>query len=153
MSYTRTNNTFIRFQKVCMSSASLSFAPLSASQLGMLPLSVHAKVRMQQRGVERELLECLLECGARQYDHKGCEIVFLTDDRLDAIARYESHQLWVRMVAARSIYAVVDADGCVVTMGHRYRRVRRDLGLSSFRPGRSRKPRRRQSRPIWYQFN
>jgi hypothetical protein len=57
------------------------------------------------------------------------------------------------MAAARSIYAVVDVDGSVVTTGHRYRRVLRDLSLSSFRPGRSRKPRRRQSRPIWYQFN
>lgn len=136
-----------------MSSASLSFAPSSATQLGMLALSLHAEVRMQQRGVERELLECLLEYGACQYDHKGCEIVFLTDDCLDAIARYESHHLWVRMAAARSVYAVVDTDGCVVTMGHRYRRVQRDLSLSSLRPGRTRKPLRRQSRPIWYQFN
>lgn len=63
---------------------------------------------MQQRGVERELLECLLKYGEREYDHKGCEIVFLTDSCLDAIARYESHPLWIRMVAARSLYAVVD---------------------------------------------
>jgi hypothetical protein len=136
-----------------MNPAPLSFAPAFANQLGMLSLSAHAEVRMQQRGVERELLECLLEYGARQYDHKGCEVVFLTDDCLDAIARHESHHLLVRMAAARSIYAVVDVDGSVVTTGHRYRRVLRDLSLSSFRPGRSRKPRRRQSRPIWYQFN
>lgn len=95
---------------------------------------------MQQPGVEQELLECLLEYGVRQYDHKGCEIVYLTDDCLDAIARYESRHLWVRMSAARSVYPVVDADGGVVTMGHRYRRVKRDLSLSSLRPGRTRKP-------------
>lgn len=136
-----------------MSSASLSFVPSSASPLGMLSLTAHAEVRMQQRGVERELLECLLEYGARQYDHKGCEIVFVTDGCLDAIARHESQHLWERMVAARCVYAVVNADGCVVTMGHRYRRVLRDLSLSSLRPGRTRKPRRRQSPPIWYQFN
>lgn len=136
-----------------MSSASMSFAPLSVSPLAMSSLSAHAVVRMQQRGVERELLECLLEYGARQYDHKGCEIVFLTDGCLEAIARHESHHLSVRMAAARGVYAVVDVDGCVVTTGHRYRRVQRDLSLSSFRPGRSRKPGRRLSRPIWYQFN
>lgn len=136
-----------------MNLASLSFAPSSANQLGMLSLSVHAEVRMQQRGVERELLECLLEYGARQYDHKGCEIVFLTEDSMDAIARYESHHLLVRMAAARSIYAVVDVDGCVVTAGHRFRRVQRDMSLSSLRPGRTRKPSRRLSRPICYQFN
>lgn len=136
-----------------MSSAFLSFAPSSASPLGMLSLSAHAEVRMQQRGVERELLECLLEYGARQYDHQDCEIVFVTDGCLDAIARHESQHLWERMVAARSVYPVVNADGCVVTMDHRYRRVLRDLSLSSLRPGRTRKPRRRQSHPIWYQFN
>ena len=94
-----------------MNSASVSFSPSSASLLGVLSISSHAEVRMQQRGVERALLECLLEYGARQYDHKGCEIVFLTDDCLDAIARHENHHLFVRVAAARSIYAVVDADG------------------------------------------
>lgn len=136
-----------------MSQASMSFAPSATGQLGLLSLTAHAEVRMQQRGVERELLECLLEYGEREYDHKGCEIVFLTDSCLDAIARYESHPLWVRMVAARSLYAVVDTDGCVVTAGHRYRRVQRDLSLSSLRPGRSRKPRRRQRSPVWHPFN
>ncbi len=136
-----------------MSYASLSFSASFASPLGMSSLTAHAEVRMQQRGVGRELLECLLEYGARQYDHKGCEIVFVTDGCLDAIARYESQHLWEQMVAARSVYAVVNADGCVVTMGHRYRRVLRDLSLSALRPGRTRKPRSRQSRPIWYQFN
>lgn len=136
-----------------MSQASMSFAPSAIGQLGLLSLTSHAEVRMQQRGVERELLECLLKYGEREYDHKGCEIVFLTDSCLDAIARYESHPLWIRMVAARSLYAVVDTDGCVVTAGHRYRRVQRDLSLSSLRPGRSRKPRRRQRSPVWHPFN
>lgn len=131
----------------------MSFAPSAIGQLGLLSLTSHAEVRMQQRGVERELLECLLKYGEREYDHKGCEIVFLTDSCLDAIARYESHPLWVRMVAARSLYAVVDTDGCVVTAGHRYRRVQRDLSLSSLRPGRSRKPRRRKRSPVWHPFN
>ena len=136
-----------------MSSASFAFATLSVSPLAMSSLSAHAEVRMQQRGVERDLLECLLEYGVRQYDHKGCEIVFLTEDSMDAIARHEPRHLLVRMAAARSIYAVVDVDGCVVTAGHRFRRVQRDLSLSSLRPGRTRKPSRRLSRPIWYQFN
>jgi hypothetical protein len=39
------------------------------------------------------------------------------------------------------LYAVVDSTGVVITAGHRFRRVPRDLSLSSFRPGRSRSPR------------
>lgn len=136
-----------------MSSASLSFASISDQFVGQLLLSPHAEVRMQQRGVERELLDCLLEYGVRQYDHKGCEIVFLTDSCLDAISRCEGLKLKARMEAARSIYAVVNADGRVVTAGHRYRRIQRDLSLSSLRPGRTRKPRSRQSPSYWHQLN
>jgi hypothetical protein len=153
MSYCQANTTFTIIQEVCMSTASLSILSFPADCLGVLQLSAHAEVRIQQRGVERDLLECLLEYGARQYDHKGCEVVFLTEASLNAIARHESHYLWARMKADRNLYAVVNANGCVVTAGHRYRRVQRDTSLSSLRPGRSRKPRRLHSQPVWHQLN
>lgn len=136
-----------------MNSASLCFIPSTTTQIGVLSLSEHVELRMQLRGVERVQIECLLEYRARQYDHKRREIVFLTDNSPDAIAHHESFHLLAGMAAARSISAVGGVDGCVVTMDHRYRRVQSDLSLSSFRPRRSRKPRRRQSRPVWYQFN
>ena len=40
-------------------------------------LSQHAVTRMQQRGIPRIALECLLEYGRLQYDHHGAAIVFL----------------------------------------------------------------------------
>ena len=104
-------------------------------------LTPHAEMRMQQRGVDREILACLLQYGRPQFGPGGCEILLVDDATLDAVARHESRRLWLRMAAARDVYAVVDSDGCVLTTGHRYRRVLRDVSLSSRRPGRSRSPR------------
>lgn len=116
-------------------------------------LTPHAEIRMQQRGVENEVLGCLLQYGRRQHGPGGCELHFLDDAALDAIARHEPHRLLLRMTEARNLYAVVNSDGYVITTGYRYRRMLRDISLSSMRPGRSRRPRVRRRRPVWYQFN
>lgn len=106
-------------------------------------LSPHAEIRAQQRGVDRNMLNCLLAYGRREFDHCGCEIVYFDDASLKAVAKHESIQLWLKAVQSRCVYAVVNSDGLVVTTGHRYRRVQRDKSLSSYRPGRTRSPRRR----------
>lgn len=79
------------------------------------PLTSHARSRMQQRGIRSEALEALLDLGRVQpLRTQGREMVYfgkkarkgLSDERL-----------------AR-IYAVLAADGTVITVGHRYRRVK-----------------------------
>jgi hypothetical protein len=40
-------------------------------------LTQHARTRMQQRGIPQSALECLLDYGRFQYDHRGAAIVFL----------------------------------------------------------------------------
>ena len=105
-------------------------------------LTPHAEIRVQQRGVDRQVLDCLLLYGRREFDHFGCEIVYFEEIGLDNVARSEPLRLWLKVVEARHLYAVVNSDGKVVTTGHRYRRVQRDRSLSSYRPGRTRFPRR-----------
>jgi hypothetical protein len=102
----------------------------------------HAAVRMQQRGLSREVLDCLVRYGRREYDHHGCEVAVFDEAALLTVARNESVSLWRKAVGSRSVYAVIDSDGHVVTAGHRFRRVQRDRSISSYRPGRSRRPRR-----------
>lgn len=76
-------------------------------------LTPHAAARMQQRGIRPEELEDLLDFGAACHTHQGgVEIVFW-----DKKARPKRR-------GAR-IYAVVGADGVVITVGHRYRRIPR----------------------------
>ena len=103
-------------------------------------LTAHASLRVQQRGVDLSVLDCLLQYGRHEHDHKGCEVVTFDDGTLQEVARHEPAQLWRKAVDVRSLYAVVNADGCVVTAGHRYRRMLRDVSLTSRRPGRSRRP-------------
>lgn len=119
----------------------------------MTKVTPHAEIRMQQRGVDKEMLSCLLQYGRPQFCQGGCEILLVDDTTLDAIAKHESHRLWLEMADARDLYAVVNSDGYVVTTGHRFRRVLRDISLSTVRPGRSRRPGIRRKRPVWYQFN
>ena len=74
-------------------------------------------------------------------DHKDCYVVTFDGKSRDPIERYEPRMLRTKACDSRNLYAVVDSDGVVVTAGHRFHRVPRDLSLSSLRPGRSRRPR------------
>lgn len=104
-----------------------------------LPLTRHAVVRARQRGIDLEVLACLVRYGRREHDHCGAEIVTFDRAALDAIARREPRPAWRKAVEASSVYAVVGPDGCVITAGHRMRRVQRDRSLASLRPWRGRR--------------
>ena len=107
-------------------------------------LTRHAGIRVQQRGVNREILGCLLDYGHHEADHKGCHVVTFDGKSLKAMSAMSLHEPLTsnaRASDSRNLFAVIDSDGVVITAGHRFRRVPRDLSLSSFRPGRSRSPR------------
>jgi hypothetical protein len=116
------------------------------------PLTAHAAIRAQQRGVNRSVLDCLLQYGRHEHDHMGCEVVTFDGETLDEVARREPHTVWRAVAEARSVYAVVSSNGSVVTTGHRLRKVLRDRSLSSNRPGRSRRPRILHSSSNRYRF-
>jgi len=105
------------------------------------PLTAHALIRARQRGIDLEALACLLGYGRRHHDHRGAEILTFDRAALDQVARRESRATWRKAVEASTLYAVLGLDGCVITTGHRWRRVIRDRSLASLRPGRSRRPR------------
>lgn len=67
---------------------------------GQVALTAHARARMQQRGIRPEALEALLENGRVRRAPGGFDIVFL-----------------------QKKYAIVGADGAIVTVGHRTRRL------------------------------
>ena len=69
------------------------------------PLTAHARVRMQQRGISLAALDVLLEYGREAHDHHGCRIVL--GPRFPRFERYFG------------AYAVISSDDAVVTVGHR----------------------------------
>ena len=99
-----------------------------------LRLSPHAAVRMQQRGVKTEVLAHLLHYGRRAHDHLGGQIVLFDEQALSRLARHEPAPVMQAVRDHRDVYAVVSCDGCVVTVGHRYKRLMRDKSLVNKRP-------------------
>ena len=67
---------------------------------GPLPLTHHARVRMQQRGIRPAVLEAILEHGHVRRAPGGADLVVLGKK-----------------------YAVLSGDGVVITVGHRTRRL------------------------------
>ncbi len=103
-----------------------------------LPLSPHAEVRQQQRGIRRDVLDCLVAYGRREHDHQHCEIVYFDSKAIERVQREVGPQAAHLASDHRDVYAVIDSDGYVVTTGHRYRRILRDKSQSNFRASRRR---------------
>jgi len=78
---------------------------------------------MQQRAISAEALERLLDFGSVKHLARDKEIVFFDKKAKKRLARADKR-------VAREVerlfktYAVVGGNGVVVTVGHRYRRVR-----------------------------
>jgi hypothetical protein len=89
-------------------------------------LTEHAAVRARQRGVDPIVLDCLLAYGTAVHDHQGGEIVVFDRKAFRRLERAVDATLVRRVADQRTLYAVRGMDGALVTVGHRYRRVRRD---------------------------
>lgn len=85
-------------------------------------LSAHARQRAQQRAIPLSMLELLLDHGARVPAGGGAEIVHFTPANRQECAAEMDRSCADKLRAA---YAVVSAEGVVITVGHRYRRVGR----------------------------
>lgn len=87
-------------------------------------VSNHARTRMQQRGIRAEALAALLDYGRIRPAPGGRDIVFFDKKararlaRLDAAAAREADRVC-------KTYAILESDGTVITVGHRYRRIPR----------------------------
>jgi hypothetical protein len=87
-------------------------------------VSKHAKARMQQRGIAPSAVDCLLDFGREHHDHHGAVVVVLDRAATRRLARFAPARAG-ELDALRGLYAVVASDGCVCTVGHRTRRLRR----------------------------
>ena len=102
--------------QICDSFAAASTAPR---------VTAHARARMQQRGIRSDALEALLDFGSARHLHsQRCEVVFFDKKAKKRLARAnpEAAREAERLVRT---YAIVGSNGVVVTVGHRFRRVRK----------------------------
>ena len=88
------------------------------------PLTTHARVRMQQRGIPPAALDALLAYGAEAHDHHGCRIVRFDKRSRRQAARELGARVYRRLEPFFGAYAVVGGDDSVITVGHRVGRWR-----------------------------
>ncbi|HSD61470.1 MAG TPA: DUF4258 domain-containing protein [Burkholderiales bacterium] len=93
--------------------------PQVPAALRLRRISSHARVRMKQRGITQRHLELLLAYGEIQHDRHGGRIVYF--DR-GARRRVPEECVPADLDRCADAYAVLDRDGEVITVGHRYRR-------------------------------
>ena len=88
--------------------------------------SHHAARRAQQRAIPAAVVDVLLDYGDRLAAGGGAEIVRLSARVFKELAVELIPATWRRHARTlRTAYAVVGADGTVITVGHRFRRVER----------------------------
>ena len=86
-------------------------------------LTQHAQQRMQQRGIPRQAIDYVLAYGRVSHDHHGACVVWLDKRSRARIWQEEGRQVIRKLDKHLNAYAVMDPDGMVLTVGHRYRRI------------------------------
>ena len=114
-----------------------------------MQLTRHARTRLQQRSIPRFVLQLLLDHGAREHDHRGAMIQFFDKRSRRRVAAELGHSLFRRLEPhLLDAYAVIAADGEVLTVGYRKDRI-----IRGARPQASRAEGRRMVRvlpaPAW----
>jgi hypothetical protein len=88
----------------------------------------HGQIRQQQRGLPRLVLDWLAAYGREVHDHRRRAVIrHFTPDARRRLERDIGREPVRRMHEYLDAYAVYDTDGTVITVGHRYERIRRDL--------------------------
>lgn len=87
-------------------------------------LTQHAQARMQQRGIPAEIVEQLVDFGRVTHDHQGGRIVWFDRASRMRLQREYGRSFYRSVEKHLDAYAVLDREGRVVTVGHRFRRIR-----------------------------
>jgi hypothetical protein len=87
-------------------------------------LTGHARRRLQQRGIPAQALEHLMDYGRAAHDHHGARIVYFDHKARQRMERTLGPSGMKGFERQLGIYAVIAADGTVITVGHRHRRIR-----------------------------
>jgi len=88
-------------------------------------LTLHAQQRMQQRGISLQAIDYVLTYGRVSHDHHGGRVIWLDKRSKAQIGQAEGRRVVRELDKHLNAYVVMDSNGSVVTVGHRYRRIMR----------------------------
>lgn len=78
---------------------------------------------MQQRGINKIIVQHLLMHGEVQYDGRGCKIFFLNKKKRKLVPKYFSLKDHKKLEKKLASYVVLSSDdSTVITVGHRLKR-------------------------------
>ncbi len=83
----------------------------------------HSLKRMQQRGIDKKIVQHLLNQGEIQHDGHGCKIFFLNKKKRKLVPKYFSLVDYKKLDKKLKSYVVLSSDNStVITVGHRFKR-------------------------------
>ena len=88
-------------------------------------ITQHAAIRMKQRGIKEQTLDCLYRFGSKIHDSRGCIIVFFDKQSRKRLKETTNSAMPRPMESQMNAYAVVSLHGEVLTVGHRIKRINR----------------------------
>jgi hypothetical protein len=96
----------------------------------------HARKQMQRRGLGEATINLLLMYGSVNHDHLGAELYHFDKAAMRRLERDWGPEAARRLDGLHRTYAVSGTDGRLITVGHRYRRIRRDRSRADRWPSR-----------------
>lgn len=88
-------------------------------------ITQHAAIRMQQRGIKEQTLECLLKFGSKIRRDRGCFMMLFDKHARNRLLKLVDSNLYVFLQSQIDAYAIVSANGEVLTVGHRFKKITR----------------------------
>lgn len=88
-------------------------------------IHTHTTARAQQRGIPPLIDQFLEAYGQEQHDGHGALILYLNKESIRRMERDMGRRPVARLSEWLDAYKVRTTDGKTITIGHRYRRIRR----------------------------
>jgi hypothetical protein len=92
----------------------------------MLTFTQHARVRLQQRGIPRDVVQELLDFGREIHNHRGSSVLFFDRQARERLRGAQGNAAYRRLESHLNTFAVIGKQGQIVTVGHRTHRVNHD---------------------------
>jgi hypothetical protein len=107
-----------------MSVDSYNWKNSHATQSSRIPYAAHALARVRQRAIDAQAVARVVDFGRAEHEPGGSSLVFLERGGERPIRREFGEDVLVRLGKRMRAYVVSNAEGAVVTVGHRTRRVK-----------------------------
>ena len=89
-------------------------------------MSLHAQQRSQQRGIPCTVIDILLDCGVSEHSKRGVEVFYLNKRTKIAAAMHMKEIGLKNIDQCLNAYLVESSDGCIITVGHRTKKINRN---------------------------